>query len=304
MTAPGGPLRLRTVTAGAPTEGRSRSGDGGAAMWLGGVVVLLAAAVAVVTRLGREFRTAPTVVPWDIPAVASTYTGIVGALAGFTVASTVFLANLSAARETEAFVATMGMFLIAFVGFLVASQMFGTLPSRATQGAAGEDDALAQRLGFLLAIVGYYVALSIGWLGLRPLLLGLGLRSLADVFAWLLLAAVFAGAGRLGMFLYRLTRVGGAACLAVPPRRVRCRGGLPAGRRSLRAVAVAGAGRPAAARPRRRRARRAGVRRRDGDPGAPRGRAAAAATAGRRGAGRAGVRPGGRDGGRPPVVRR
>ena len=185
-------------------------------MWLGGVVVLLAAAVAAVTRLGREFRTAPTVVPWDIPAVASTYTGIVGALAGFTVASTVFLANLSAARGTEAFVATMGMFLIAFVGFLAASQMFGTLPNRATPGTAGEDDALAQRLGFLLAIVGYYIALSIGWLGLRPLLLGLGLRSLADVFAWLLLAAVFAGAARLGVFLYRLTRVGGAACLAVP----------------------------------------------------------------------------------------
>ena len=185
-------------------------------MWLGGVVVLLAAAVAAVTRLGREFRTAPTVVPWDIPAVASTYTGIVGALAGFTVASTVFLANLSGARGTEAFVATMGMFLIAFVGFLVASQMFGTLPNRATPGTAGEDDALAQRLGFLLAIVGYYIALSIGWLGLRPLLLGLGLRSLADVFAWLLLAAVFAGAARLGVFLYRLTRVGGAACLAVP----------------------------------------------------------------------------------------
>ena len=187
-------------------------------MWLGGVLVLLAAVVAATSRVGRTLRDAPCSPVWDIPAVASTYTGIVGALAGFSVASTVFLANRAAARNTEnteAFAVTMGMFPVAFIGFLVASQMFGTLPNRAAAKDAGGDD-LDQRLGFLLAIVGYYIGLSISWLGLRPLLIGLKQRALADVFAWLLLAAVFAGAARLGVFLYRLTRVRPAACLAIP----------------------------------------------------------------------------------------
>lgn len=185
-------------------------------MWLGGVLLLLIAVVAVVTWIGRSLRSAPSAPLWDIPAVASTYTGIVGALAGFTVASTVFLANRAASRNTEAFAVTMGMFLVAFIGFLVASQMFGTLPNRAPAEDAGANDDLDQRLGFLLAIVGYYVGLSISWLGLRPLLIGLMQRALADVFAWLLLVAVFAGAARLGVFLYRLTTVPSAACLAVP----------------------------------------------------------------------------------------
>ncbi len=184
-------------------------------MWLGGVLLLLAAVVAVVTRIGRTLRPVPSEPIWNIPAVASTYTGIAGALAGFSVASTVFLAYRTAALGTDADVATMGMFLVAFIGFLVASQMFGTLPNReAVEDAEGDD--LDQRLGFLLAIVGYYVGLSISWLGLRPLLIGLRQRGLADVFAWLLLAAVFAGAARLGVFLYRLTTVRGAACLTIP----------------------------------------------------------------------------------------
>jgi hypothetical protein len=44
----------------------------------------------------------------------------------------------------------------------------------------------------------------------------LGLDVLAEVFIWLLLATVLGGAGRLGVFLYRLTRVASVACLAVP----------------------------------------------------------------------------------------
>jgi hypothetical protein len=151
--------------------------------------------------------------------VASTYTGIAGVLAGFAVTSTVFLANLRGDAGPAPFAATMGMFLVAFVGFLIASQMFGTLPTRPAPGAAGaRDDALThvQCLGFLLAIVGYFIGLSLSLLGLRPLLLALELNLLADVFAWLQLATVLGGATRLGVFLYRLTRVPGLACLAIP----------------------------------------------------------------------------------------
>ncbi len=185
-------------------------------VWLAGVTVLLAAVTAASAWLGRGRRPGVVTPPWDIAAVASTYTGIAGVLADFAVTSAVFLANLDASTGPGPFAATMGMFLIAFVGFLVASQMFGTLPTRAAPGT--EDEALTpfQGLGFVLAIAGYYVGLSLSLLGLRPLLLVLGLDVLAEVFIWLLLATVLGGAGRLGVFLYRLTRVASVACLAVP----------------------------------------------------------------------------------------
>jgi hypothetical protein len=185
-------------------------------VWLAGVIVLLAAVAAVSAWLGRPHRPGVVTPPWDIAAVAATYTGIAGVLAGFAVTSTIFLANLDAGAETGSFSATMGMFLIAFVGFLIASQMFGTLPTRAAPGTEAEGLTPFQGLGFVLAIVGYYIGLSLSLLGLRPLLLVLGLELLAEVFVWLLLATVLGGAGRLGVFLYRLTRVAGRACLAVP----------------------------------------------------------------------------------------
>jgi hypothetical protein len=151
--------------------------------------------------------------------MAATYTGIAGVLAGFAVTSTIFLASLDASAGPRPFAATMGMLLIAFVVFLLASQMFGTLPTRGVPAApGGKGDALprVQCLGLVLAIVGYYIGLTLSLLGVRPLLLALGLELLADVFAWALLATVLGGAARLGVFLYRLTRVAGVACLAVP----------------------------------------------------------------------------------------
>ena len=87
-------------------------------MWLGGVLVLLAAVVTAASLVGRTLRNAACSPVWDIPAVASTYTGIVGALAGFSVASMVFLATRTSAARTESFGVTMGWFLAAFICFL------------------------------------------------------------------------------------------------------------------------------------------------------------------------------------------
>jgi hypothetical protein len=188
-------------------------------MWLVGIVVLLAATATVSAWLGRRRRAGSTSPPWDIPVVASTYTGIAGVLAGFAVASSVFLANLGGSAGAGPFAATMGMFLIAFAILAEASQMFSTLPTRPAPGAAGaRDDTLTrvQCLSFLLATVGYFIGLSLSLLGLRPLLLALGLHQLADIFTWLLLLTVLGWSTRLGVFLYRLTRVASLACLAVP----------------------------------------------------------------------------------------
>src|SRR3712207_6111765 len=135
-------------------------------MWLVGVLFLIAVAAAVVARLGRSGRPGVTVLPWDIPGLAGPYTGLVGTLAGFSVASAIFIANLGLARESPAFAAVVGMPLISFLILVTAAMMYSSTPS-ATGGGA-DDLGTAQRLSHLLGNAGYFLGLSISWLALPP----------------------------------------------------------------------------------------------------------------------------------------
>jgi hypothetical protein len=68
----------------------------------------------------------------------------------------------------------------------------------------------------VLANSSYFLGLALGWLPLRPLLLIIGLDTLAGAFTWLLLATVVAGSARLAVFVYRLTAASSRACIALP----------------------------------------------------------------------------------------
>jgi len=186
-------------------------------MWLIGVLVLLAVGSAVIVLIGWAPRPNPSPPPWDIPALAGPYTGIVGTLAGFSVASAIFVADLNLVSQAPSFAVVVGMFLVSFLILVATAMMFGSTPHVPDDETGGaEHDALVQQLSHMVANVGYSVGIALSWLGLRPLLKSLRLDAPADVFTWLLLTSVLAAAGRIALFLYRLTAANAPACLAIP----------------------------------------------------------------------------------------
>jgi hypothetical protein len=184
-------------------------------MWLVGVLFLIASAAAVVARLGRSRRPDATVLPWDISGLAGPYTGVVGTLAGFGVASAIFIANLSLARESPTFAAIIGMPLVSFLILVISAMVYSSTPNAVADGE-DDPDAAVQRLSHLLGNTSYYLGLSVGWLALPPLLEALRLPDLAAGFVWLLLVALVVGGARLTILIYRLTAAPAAACLALP----------------------------------------------------------------------------------------
>lgn len=182
--------------------------------WAVAVFLTIAASAAIAAALPVGPRPEPRQAIWDVPRVAQTFTPIVGTLAGFSVASTIFLANLAVTRESADFPSLIGMFVIAFVIFVGVAQEFGMTPNLPARDADYEH---LQRLAYLLSMFGYFLALAVSWNALRILLLTLGLDGIADVFTWVLLFAVVAGTTRLSVqHLYMLTALPRATCLAIP----------------------------------------------------------------------------------------
>lgn len=183
--------------------------------WAAVLALALVASGALAFALPGKPRAAQPPAVWDVPRVAQTFMPIVGALAGFSVASTIFIANLTVTRQAPGFPSLIGMFVIAFVTFVGAAQGFGTTPN--LPDSVDPQYAHRQRLAFLLSIFGYFIALALSWNALRILLLALALEPLADVLTWVLLFAVVAGATRLAaQYLYMLTVLPRASCLAPP----------------------------------------------------------------------------------------
>ncbi len=184
-------------------------------MWVVGVTALILGTALLIQPLGWRRRAALDPPIWDVLRVAALYTPICNTLAGFSVASAVFLANLTAARHSEEFGAVMGLFLIAFMTYIGAALIFATIPRSMDDDPRG-GVVRSQHIVLILGNVAFYVGIMISWLALRPLLLAVELRSLADIFIWLLLFAVLAGALRIGMLLYRLLGVPLRAYVAMP----------------------------------------------------------------------------------------
>jgi hypothetical protein len=162
-------------------------------MWLVGIVLLmLATSIASTLLAWRSGR--PVAEIWDIPGTARTYTTIVGTLAGFSVTSSIFIANLSVARQSANFEGVMALFLIAFFVFVSTAMQFGTTPNLTTR--AGDLYKAVQGYSYLLANISFYLGLCLSWLGLPLLLSAIGLEYLADIFIWLVLFAILGGALR------------------------------------------------------------------------------------------------------------
>ncbi len=182
-------------------------------MWVVGTLILFVVGVSAGVAIGWARRRALSPPLWDIPGLGGTYTGIVGTLAGFSVASATFIAGLDYPRESPEFAAVIAMLLISFLVLIATAMMYSTTPNAP---ASADSDATMQSLSNVLANGAYVLGLSLSWLALRPLSAMIGLTSLADAFTWLLLVVVFGGSGRLALFAYRLTLANGLACAAFP----------------------------------------------------------------------------------------
>jgi hypothetical protein len=182
-------------------------------VWVVGTLILFVVGVSAGVAIGWARRRALSPPLWDIPGLGGTYTGIVGTLAGFSVASATFIAGLDYPRESPEFAAVIAMLLISFLVLISTAMMYSTTPNAPDSTDSG---VTVQSLSIILANGSYFLGLALSWLALRPLSAMIGLASLADAFTWLLLVVVFGGSGRLALFAYRLTLANGLACAAFP----------------------------------------------------------------------------------------
>lgn len=197
-------------------------------MWLIGPLLLLVVVSLVIFAADRRPRPCIETSPWDIARVAGFFTGITGTLSGFAVASAIFMANMRINTGVPEFEIVMGMLLMGFLVLMGTAMMFGTMPNNpptptlSTATTAGDTppalppfDALQYRM-YILANTQYYIGISLAWLALRPLLVALGMETVAGIFSWLLLFVTVAGANRLAMYMARLTHVRRPVALLIP----------------------------------------------------------------------------------------
>lgn len=186
-------------------------------MWLPAMLLLFVLDAALVARIGWRKPPGLPEPLVDIPKLSTSLTGIVGSLSGFTIASAIFLANLDSVRESDSFGAVMGLFLIAFQILIATAIMFAIVPSLSGKVKLDDDAVHAQRVLYSLASTGFFLGLSLSWIGLIPLLHGLELELLASLFAGLLVLALLAGATNLTIFLHTDLGANLAVGLTIPP---------------------------------------------------------------------------------------
>ena len=183
-------------------------------MWAVVVTLLIALSVAGVLAAawGRSAPPWPSV--WDLPRSAGSYMGIVGMLGSASIVSSIFIANLSVAREADEFASVMGMFIIAFFVLIGAAMEYASTPNRAD--VVDEDYLRIQRYAYFMANVSYLCGLMISWSGLRLLVLAIDLDYVADVLTWVLLVSLLAGLVRQSQALLRLSGNAEVACMVIP----------------------------------------------------------------------------------------
>jgi hypothetical protein len=158
-------------------------------MWVIGTVVVLIIGAAATAALGRTPRVIPGPPLWDTAKLGGTNISALGAFAGFSLTSAIFIAGLDVARNSSAFATVFGMMLIGFLILVIATWIAGSTPS-VPQAEGMTVQSLALLLGTLCANLG----VSITWLALVPLMAVIGLPTLASVFIWaLLIMALVAG---------------------------------------------------------------------------------------------------------------
>ncbi len=181
-------------------------------MWIVGTFVLLVVGATLVVLIGWTPRAVPSPPLWDFSASDGGITGIVGSIAGFAVASAIFVASLDAARTSPVFATVIGLLLISFLILIVIALMYASIPTVPD----GDGEMVTASLSSVLANMGGCLGLSISWLALAPLLDLIGLPTLADAFTWMLLTVAVLGSAWTALFAYRLMTASAAACLAIP----------------------------------------------------------------------------------------
>jgi hypothetical protein len=171
-------------------------------IWLVGILALGCVIVAASVAHGWARQAVPEAV-WDIPRLSQVFPGIVSTLAGFTVASTTFLAGQAAARGAASFELLIAMFLIAFLVLISCAMAFASVPTATASGERAARLRTLQKDVYLIAVLAYALGINVAWLALRPLLLVVGLQMAADLFTWLLLVAVVGSGARIAMALRR-----------------------------------------------------------------------------------------------------
>jgi hypothetical protein len=176
----------------------------------------LALGAALSVAIGWNRRTPASARSWDVPGLGGMFIDISGTLAGFNIASATFIASTSTARDSPSFAAAVGMLLISFLMLMSAAMMYSTTPKDPGSQSRGDSGSVVQSLTSVLANAGYFLGVALGWMALRPLLVLIGLQSLADAFTWLLLVTALAGSARFAGLTYRLTEANTRACLLLP----------------------------------------------------------------------------------------
>jgi hypothetical protein len=169
--------------------------------WIVGVGAVLIVVVAATMAVGWRRGELPAPL-WDVSRMSASFTTVVGSLAGLSVASAVFLANLTAVRQSPDFGLVMAMFLIAFTILIATAMLFATVPNLVPP-PDDPDYLRLQRTSYLLAVMSYALGLSVAWFALRPLLLALDLTEVAGVFVWVLFVSVVGATLRVAMNLSR-----------------------------------------------------------------------------------------------------
>ena len=139
--------------------------------------ICLALSAVVVIRCDSGNRFYEREIPWDLREVAGRLVVVSGGLAGFAVTGMVLLVTLAkdeANAETDAFNATVFMFLTSYLFFVAAAFVFAFLPR------ADADGKQPARIQFGLAANLMFRSVMIVWFALRPLMETFGLGVLAD----------------------------------------------------------------------------------------------------------------------------
>jgi hypothetical protein len=184
-------------------------------MWVPGLVGLMAITAALVALLNRGHTPAQVESRWDVVSLGNAYAAVAATLASFSVVTAVFLANFSQSADPGSVENVMALFLMSFIGLVGESLMFATVRSAQPSGDGASDMLLVRQMMYVLAIGAFFIDLSLGWLGLHPLLMALGLTKLAGVFTWVLLLVLAAGAARQGAWFRTLLGCTPAASYAV-----------------------------------------------------------------------------------------
>ena len=190
-------------------------------MWPLGVLITVLVAMAIAYRLSLFKASAEYDAMWDLSRSVGPYITISGSLAGFSVTSSIFLANLKVARDAQEFEGVMAMFLFAFIAFIGAALQFSSTPNAPATDAYQHK---VQRYSYVLANLAFYHGIAQSFMGLRLLLVGIGFDGLADIFIGVLLFVTIAEAFRIGRLNMHLTSQSPVACLAIPFVGLTCAG--------------------------------------------------------------------------------